>query len=419
MAVPANLGETGPVTGQDLSHPRVVTASSAPVPGLYYIPMSVTSGGSPQTQQNSHPSSRSASNTEGSQTLQERPSFESSEPEARLLLQSREIGAPRNPFPGQADVETTSFTHWGVEILYGLRCSSRRSVSFYKGWCIKNACSPHKQLNFRCNTSKTISDPFRKQECEWCWPENQRKQQEISKHCKKVSQRALNAMFIICGIFLFCSLVIAIILATRMLRRRRRDNADRTLEKHASNASLLQKEINRVSSHWFPDGMSYFGRSSKAANIRVHGMAISKRSPGEAIGQNPWYKSILANPGKPWGIGSEKSAPGRLRVQKKRTKPLDREIAIGDEDQRVPVLPPAPPAISPRVFSDIENMGQGSLLSDPGTDNSHYDALGKPRRSARQSRAVSSGSEQTSYGATDRRDAGVGVYNLQRLTERS
>lgn len=417
MVVPSNLEATGQVIGQDLSHPHIVTATSASVSGLYFIPMSFTSGGWPQTQRDTHPSSRSARNTDGSQTLQRGPGFGTSEPEAKLLVQSREIGAPRNLFPSQADADSTSFSRWGVEVLYGLHRRSRRSIPFYEE-CTKNACSPHKQLTSMCNTSKTISDPFRKQECEWCWPENQRRQQEINDHCMEVSKRALNAMFISCGIFLFCTLAIAIVLATRILRRRRRAKADRILHKHAPSASPLQEKTNSFPIHWFSFRTFHCGKS-ETAKIKVD-MAIRKRSPGEAVGQNPWYKAVFAKSEIVSGSGPENPDPSRLRLQKKRTKPFDGEIAIGDGDhERVPVLPPAPPASSSRVFSDIENMGQGSLLSGPGANISQRDPQGMPRRASRQSRAVSSGSEQTSSGVTHRRDAGAGLYDLQRLTELS
>lgn len=422
IAVPSNPVATGEVPSRDLSHPHSVTSTSIPVSGLYLIPTSFPNEGWPQTQQDSHPSSRSASNTEVSQTLHGSPGLENLEPEAKLLLQSRKIGVPRNVFAGQADADTTSFTRWGVEVLYDLHRRSRRSIPFYKGWCIRHTCSPRKQLSSMCNTNKTISDSFRKQECEWCWPENQRKHQEIDNHCTGVSERALNAMLIICGIVLFCTLVIAIILATRMLRRRRRAKADRTLQKHATTASPLQEKTNNVPSHSFsPHGMSKTGRYSKAAKNKVNDSAIEKRSPSEAVGLTLWYKSVFAQSGKRSRIGSGNPDPGRSKLQKQRTKPLDQEIVIGGGNPHgsVRVLPPAPPAISSRVFSDIENMGQGRFLSGPGTNNNQYDPQMIPRRSSRPSRAVSSGSEKSPSEATHRRDAGAGLYSLQRLTERS
>ncbi|KAL9135099.1 MAG: hypothetical protein Q9175_003710 [Cornicularia normoerica] len=420
IAIPSNLEATDQTTRQDMSHPYVTTTTAAPIPGLYFIPMSITHGGWPQTQQDSHPSYRSASNTERSQTLQGSPGLEASEPEAKVILQSRDIGAPGNLFASQADADTTSFSRWGVEVLYDLR---RRSVPFYKGWCVQNACSPHRQLSSMCNTNKTFSDPFRKQECEWCWPEDQKKDQEINNHCTEVSKRAFDAMFFICGVFLLCTLVIATGLVTRMLRRRQRAGAGRIPHKHATTAPPLQEKNSVVPSHWISQVISTFDGSFKAAraNNRVDELAIRTRSLGEAIGLSPWYKVGFAKSGKRSGVCPENPAPSRLRLQKQRTKPLDQKMAIVHEDShaRVPVLPPAPPAIGSRVFSDIENMGQGSLLSGPGTSSSQHDPQGMPRRSSRQSRTVSSGNEQSSSGATHRRDAGAGLYNLQRLTERS
>lgn len=405
MAVPSNLEAMGRVTRQDL------TATSAPVSGLYFMPMSVTSGGWPQMEQDSRLSSRSASNTEGPQTLQGSFSLVKSEPGVILPLQSREIDAPRNLFASQADADTSYFTRWGVELLYDMH---RRSRPSYNDWCIQNACSSRKQLTSMCNTNKTISDPFRKQECEWCWPEDQRKDKEINQHCSNVSKRALDAMFIICGIFFFCTLVIAIVLATRVLRHRRKAKADRS---HVTNAFPLQEKINGTPGHWFSHSVSKSGGSSKAAKFKVDDIKIGKRSPGEAVGLNLWYRQVFAKSGKRSGIGPEKPVSGRLR-----TRPLDQAIAVRHEDshERVPVLPPAPPAIRSRVFSDIENMGQGSFLSGSRIDNNNeHDPQGLPRRSSRQSRAVSSGSEQSSSGGKQRRDAGTRHYDLERLTERS
>lgn len=365
MVVPSKIEANGPVTHRDLSHPNVETVTSAPVSRLYFIPMSFTKGGWPRLQQDYHSSSRSASRIEGPQTLQGSPSSLNSTSEAKCLLRSNEAGAPRNLVAGQADGDTTSFTHWVVNVLYDLRRRSSGSIPSNQSWCIQNACSPKKQLNYMCNTNKTISDPFQKQECEWCWPEDQRKHEEITKHCTEVSKRAAFAMVIICGILFFCTLVIAILLASRMLRHRRRARADRV-----------------------PVGLTHL------------------------------YKSFFTSLRKHSSIGPENPAPSRFRLQKHRTKPLEQEMAIGDGmHERVPVLPPAPPSISSRVFSDIENMGQGRLLSDPGTSSSHHEPQGMPRQSSRQSRAVSSASEQCSSGASHRRDAGVRLSKLQRLPE--
>lgn len=411
MAVSPDLEVTREATGPDLSNPHV----RAPVSGLYFMSMSVTSGGWPQTQQASRPSSCAARNSESSKSVQGSPSLGSSVPEVKPLLLSREIDAPHNLYSGQADVDTTSFTRWGVELLYDLR-RSRRSIPF-QGRCIDNACSPHKQLNTMCNTSKSIFDSFRRQECEWCWPENQRKHQEINDHCTEVSKRALKAMSVICGIFLFCALCIV---AALMLRRRRRAKSGCILRKGATTASPPQI-TKSVPSRWFSHAMSKTRRYFNTANTRDDDVAIKKRSLGKAVGLIPWYKLVIAKPGMRSGIGPGNPAPGRSGFQKQRTKALDLNVDIGDRvlHERVPVLPPAPPTISSRVFSDIENMGQGTLLSGPGTKGSQHDPQGVPRRSSRQYRCVSSSSEQSASGATYRRDAGAGLYNLQRLTERS
>ena len=416
MAVPLNLKATGQVIRQELSH--LVTTTSAPVSGLYFVP--VTNEGWPRLEQDSRPSSRSASNTDGSQNLQESPSLGNTEPEAKPPFQPREMDPPRNLFASQAAADTSSFPRWGVELLYDLHHRSRRSIPFYKQWCIQNACSPQRQLSSICNTS--INSRFQKQECHWCWPENQMKHQEIDKHCSEVSKRTLNAIFITCGICLFCMLFVASLLATRELRHRRRAKLDPTLHTHTIRTSPLKDKPNSVLSHWFSHGMSKFGGSSKAAKSRVdEDPATRKRSPGETVGLTPWYNPHFAKSGKRSGIDPETPAPNQLRHQKQESKSFDQAVAIGDGDprERVPVLPPAPPAISSRVFSDIKNMGQGRLLSGPGTNDCQHDPQATPRRFPRQSRAVSSGSEQRSSGAMHRGDIGAGQYNLQRLTERS
>ena len=352
VAVRSNLRPQGQVKRQDLSHPYVGTRTSTSVPGLYLMPMSSTNGDWLQTQQDTHPSSRPMSNTQGSQSRQGSPSLGDSKSETKGLLRSREVGPPR----------------WRGKALYGFRRPGHPSLQFYKGWCIENACSPHKQLSSMCNTTKTISDSFREQECKWCWPEDRRKHQEIANHCTEVSKRAFNAVFVICGIFLFCTLVIAILLATRLLQRRRRARADRLLHAVATTAFPIQEKIAGVPSHRFLHGISKFGRPFSATNYRV-----------------------------------------------------DQEIATGGSDpcQRVPVLPPAPPAISSRVFHEIENMGQGSLLWGAGTNSSQRTTQGMPHRSSTQLRAVSSGSEQTPSEAKYWRDSGANFHNLHRLTERS
>ena len=402
MAVPSNLEATGQRTGQGVSHPPVVTATSAQVSGLYLIPMSLTDGIWPQTQQESRPSCRPPSNIEETIEMLGNPSSVKSVVEPNPLLQSRKVAAPHDLFAGQADLGTDSSTRWLVELLYDLHRRSPRDMAFYEGWCINNTCSPQKQLSSMCNTSKAISDSFQKQECEWCWPEKEKKHQEIRDHCVQVSRRALNATFIICGIFLFCTLVIAIVLATQMLRRRRRAEADRSLHKHASTASSSQEYCNSGRSHWF---------WHKAPKTRVGDTMIRKRSPGEAVGQTSWYKRVFAKSGKRLEIGSENPAPSQMRLQKQGKRSLNQEVAIGNRKSRegVPVLPPASPAISSRIFSDIENMGQGTLLLGPDTNNSQHDPQGMPRRSSRQSRAVSSGSEQNPSLAAHRRDTGTGL----------
>lgn len=377
MAVHTNHEPKGLGERQDLLHPQSVKRTSTSVSGLYFMPMPTTNGDWPQTKRDTHPSSRPASNAKASQSLQGSASLGNSEPEGKFLLQSCEIHAPRNLSAGQADADTTSFTSWGVAMSYDLRHRSRRSLHFYKGWCIKHTCSPHKQLSSMCNTTKTDYDAFRKQECEWCWPANQRKHWEIEKHCTEVSKRAVNAMFIVCGIFLLCTLIIAIVLATRLLCRRRRAKTDGFIHKNGTTASLPKEK----STHVLSD------QNSK------------KRS----------------------GISLEDPASSRPGLQKQRSKVLGQQLAIGDSNphEMVPVLPPAPPAISSRVFSEIENMGQGSLVSGAGTDSSQHEIQGMPRRSSRQSRAVSSGSEQNSFETMRRRDAGPSLSNLHRLTERS
>ena len=424
MAVPSDLEAADRTTSQDLSRPPVLTTTVAPVPGLYFIPMPMTDEGWPQAQRYSYPSSHPASNTEQSRILQTNPGWKASEADSEALVQSPSIGTPGTRVIGRADAGTTSVSRWGVDILYKLRRRSGQSVSFYKGWCIENVCSPPKRLSSMCNTSKTIADPFRKQECKWCWPDTQKMATEIDSHCLKVSKRAFDALMIICGIFVSFIFLIAMLLAIRMLRRSQKAKAGRLSDKHATNISPVQEKTNNVvPSSWFPQVTSKFGRSSKAgrARTRADDAGIQDRSVGETNDPAPWYKAIIARSEDGSRVGAEKPALGRSSLQKQKTKLLDHKLANGQGDslESVPVLPPAPPAISSQVFSDIENMGQGSLSSGSGANSSQRDPQGLPPRSSKQSRTVSSSSERRSAGVAHRRDAGASLYNLKRLTERS
>ena len=179
MVVPPTTEPMGQANRQNLLFPHVETGTTASVSGLYFVPMSLPSGHWPQTQQDSHPSAHPTSNTQASQCMQGSPSMEDLEPDVKPPLQSRNAGALRNPFTRQADTNTTSFTRWGVGVLYNVRRHGRRSLHIDKGWCIENVCSPHKQLYSMCSVTSVISDSFRKQECNWCWPEDQRKHEEV------------------------------------------------------------------------------------------------------------------------------------------------------------------------------------------------------------------------------------------------
>ena len=390
VAVPSDLELTGQARRQHLLHLYVETGTSSPVSGLYFMPVSITEGDWPQTQQETHPSSCPTTHVKGSQNLQGSQSSGKSEQQAELLLRYDKICAPRNLSADQADEDPTSFTRWGVDVLYALHRYSHRSPHIYRESCIANACSPQVQLISMCNATKNISDTFQKQECEWCWPENQRKHLEIEKHCTEVSKRAFNAMIIICSIFLFCTVIVAIILAPRMLHNIRTAKKDRMINENATTASPLQKKSNSISNPQL-----------------LH--RISKNS------SNPWYNPIFAKSKNRSGISPEDRVSGRSRLQKQRTKPLDQDFANGNSEshERVPVLPPAPPAINSREFSELQTMGQGSLLSDAGTKSSQNITQGMPLRSSKQSRAVSSGSEQNPSEPTHRQDAGrPNLYKL-------
>ena len=401
MAFPSDLELTGQAKRQHVLYLDSETETSSPVSGLYLMPVSITDGDWPQTQQETHPSSSPTTHAQDSQNLQGSQSSENSEPQAEHY---HKICARRNLSADQSDADTTSFTRWGVEILYALHRHSRRSLHIYRESCIENACSPQKQLISMCNATKNISDSFQKQECEWCWPENQRKHLEIEKHCTEVSKRAFNAMIIICGIFLFCSAIVAIVLAPRMLHKIGMAKADRIIHENETTNSLLQKENNSISNPPLLRRISKTGRSFDIAKSRIDGKANETCSPGENDGTNPWYKPVFARSKKRSRISSENRGYGRSRLQKQRTKPLDQDIASGNREshERVPVLPPAPPAISSRVFSENKNMVQGSLLSDAGTNSSQRDTQGVLLRSLKQSRAVSSGSEQNTSEPTHR-----------------
>ena len=396
MAVASDLEVTGQAKRQHLSHSFVETEPSSPVLGLYFMPVSVTKGEWPQTQQDTHPPSSPTTHSQGSQDLQGSQSSGKWEPQAELLLHYHKIYVPHNLSADQADADTTSFTRWGVEILYALHRHSRRSLHIFRESCIENACSPHEQLISMCNATMNISDSFQKQECEWCWPENQRKHFEIEKHCTEVSKRAFNATIIICGIFLFCTVIAAIMLAPRMLHNIRTAESDRMINEDATTASSLQKKSGSISDPQLLHRIAKTSRSSDIAKSRIDVQANKVGSSG-AFAKSQKYS---------W-ISPEHRVSGRSRLQKQRTKPLlDQDIADGNSKshERVPALPPAPPAISSRVFSEIKDMGQGSLLSDAGTNSSQHSPQETPLQSSKQSRAVSSGSEQNTSEPTHRRD---------------
>lgn len=384
MAVSSDLEAIDRTTSQDLSHPPVMTTTVTPVPGLYFIPMPITDGGWPQAQLYSQPSSHSASNTEKSRVLQTNPDWKASETDSDGLIEFPGIGSSETRVVGRADAGTTSVGRWGMVTLYRLRRRSGQSVSYYKGWCVKNACSPQKRLNSMCNTNKTITDPFRKQECKWCWPEDQKMVAEIDSHCLEVSKRAFDALIIICGIFLFFMLVITMLLAIRSLRRSQKVKSGRLPDKLATNISPIQEKANNfIPSSWFSQVTSKFGRSSKAGPARTRAdyqgnAGFQKRSVGEANGPVPWYRVIFARLADGSKIGPENPALGRSNLEKQKMKLVDHKLAKrqGESLESVPVLPPAPPTISSQVFSDIENMGQGSLSPDSGVNSSQRDPQG-------------------------------------------
>ena len=427
MAVSSDLEAIDRTTSHDLSHPPVMTTTVAPVPGLYFIPMAMTDGGWPQAQQYSQPSPHSASDTEKSQFLPTNPGWKASDSDSEALIRSPGTDTPGTLVVGRADAGTTFVGRWGMDTLYKLRRRSGQSVSFYKGWCVKNACSPRKRLNSMCNTSKTITDPFRKQECKWCWPEAQKKVAEIDSHCLEVSKRAFYALIIICGILLFFMLVITMLLAVRLLRRSQKVKLGLLPNQHATHTYPVQEKTNNiVPSSWFSQVTSKFGSSSKAGPARIcaddQGSAgVQERSVGEANGPAPWYKVIFARLADGSKVAQENLALGRSSLEKQTTKLVDHKLANrqGESLESVPVLPPAPPAISSQVFSDIENMGQGSLSSGSGANSSQRDPQGLPPRSSKQYRTVSSSSERRGPGVAHRRDAGASLYDLKRLTERS
>ena len=414
IAVASDLELTGPGKRQHLLHLSVETATSSPVSGLYFMPRSITEGDWPQTQQEAHPSSSPNTHVKGSQNLQGSQSSGKFEPQAGLLLHHDKICALHNLSADQADADPTSFTRWGDNILYALHRYSHRSPHIYRESCIANACSPQEQLISMCNATKNISDSFQKQECEWCWPESQRKHLQIEKHCTEVSKRVFNAMIIICTIFLFCTVIIIIILAPRMLHNIRAAKRDHMINENATTASSLQNKSNRISKPQVLYRVSKTSRPFDIAKIRNDGKA-NKCSSGENDGSIPWYKPIFAKSKNRLGISPEGLVSGRSKLQKQRITPLGQDIANGNSEshERVPVLPPASPACSSPVFSGIKNMGQGYLLSDAGTNSSQHNTQGMPLRSSKQSRAVSSGSEQNPSEPTHRRDAGrLNLYKL-------
>ena len=416
MAVTSKLELTGQAKRQHPLHLYVEKGMSSPVSGLYFMPVSIIEGNWPQTQQGSHPSSSPTVHVNDPQNLQGSQNSGKSEAQAELLLHHDQSNAPRNLSSDQTDADLTSFTRWGVDILYTLHRYSRRRPQIYRESCIANACSPQEQLISMCNATEDISDSFKKQECEWCWPENQRKHLEIEKHCTDVSRHAFNAMIIICGIFLFCTVVVTIILAPRMLHNIRTAKKDRMINENATVPSSLQKKTNSISKSQFPHRIFKTSRSFDVAKSKIDGKANKNCSSGENNSSNPWYKPIFAYSKNRSGISSKDWVSSRSKLQKQRTKPLDQDIANRNSEshERVPVLCPLPSAISSRVFSEVKDVGQGSLLSDAGTNSSQHNAQGMPLRFSKQPRGVSSGSEQNTSELTHRGDAGrPDLYKFQ------
>ena len=199
-----------------------------------------------------------------------------------------------------------------------------------------------------------------------------------------------------------------------MLRRRRSIKVRRSLEVHGVTASTS------VPSYRLRLGIPRLERPSRATQSRVDDQAIGKCSPSGTVGLKPWYQLGSVKSGKRSEMGLQHPTSGLSTLQKQGTNPRDQEVTIRESDsQGVPVLPPAHPTNNPQAFSDIRNMGRGSLLSRVGDNSSKHDHQWSPRRSSRQSRVASSGSEQNSTEATHRRDTAANVSNLQRLTEHS
>ena len=163
----------------------------------------------------------------------------------------------------------------------------------------------------------------------------------------------------------------------------------------------------------------WFYKSSRNTQSRADDKVKGDRSPSETVGPIPWYILGFAKSGKRSAMGPKHPTSGRSRFQKQGIDPLDQEVTNRDSDlhERVPVLPPARPTVEPRAFSDTSNTCRGTLLSHVGDNSSKHNWT--PRRSSRQSRVASSGSEQNPSEATHRRDTAANVSNLQRLTEHS
>ena len=176
-----------------------------------------------------------------------------------------------------------------------------------------------------------------------------------------------------------------------------------------------------IPSHRLRLGIASLARPFRATQSRVNNRAIGNRSPSGTVGLNPWYQLGSVTSGKRSNLGPQHPTSDLSAFQKQGTNPRDQKVTIRESDshERVPVLPPAHPTNYPRAFSYIRNMGRGNLLSRAGDNSSKHDPRWSPRRSSRQSRVASSGSEQNSTEATHRRDTAANVSNLQRLTEHS
>ena len=388
-------------------HHSVMQSAPSLVPGLYLLPALVTSIDPPKNQENAHPPVSSVGTTDRSQSRHHHSAGFDHQGKDETGGHDSVAILKRSPYHGEPSA--TSFTRWGVEVLYALdrrsmqgvrtlmksyigntarlhkRSEGARSLQIEKGWCIDNTCSANETLNKMCNWTKS-EDRFKRKECDWCWPVKDHI--AIDEHCERVSHQAAMAISIVLGLLLTSLLAITIMLVIRKLLHRHKTREDSKLQKRKLSVSPLQDSDEATKGFQSLQHKSNWGSRFKAAETRYDDTEGAQHEPTRAIGRNHWYQLIFPKSRK--ASGGDGAVPDTSPSCSKRVKM--EALKAKDADGQIPVLPPA---IGPPVFSSIENVGQGTLSSH--RRHNHQDdlltpvstSLGRPRANSSDSQRKS------------------------------